>query len=78
MLALIEKCDVKAGSTVTFDNLFTSLPLLDELTELGTGALSTLRQNYFHGTPEANKTTLAKTPRGSYDFAIDGKNLVVS
>ena len=27
VLGLIEKCEVKAGSTVTFDNLFTSLPL---------------------------------------------------
>ena len=45
VLALIEKCEVKAGSTVTFDNLFTSLPLLDELTELGIGALGTLQQN---------------------------------
>ena len=26
VLGLIEKCEVKAGSTVSFDNLFTSLP----------------------------------------------------
>ena len=78
VLGLIEKCEVKAGSTVTFDNLFTSLSLLDELTELGIGALGTLQQNHFHGAPVANKTTLAKKPRGSYDFATNGKNLVVS
>ena len=78
VLGLIEKCEVKTGSTVTFDNLFTSFPLLDELTELGIGALGTLRQNRFHGTSAVNKTTLAKKPRGSYDFATDGKNLVVS
>ena len=42
VLGLIEKCKVKAGSTVTFDNMFTLLPLLDELTELGIGALATL------------------------------------
>ena len=41
-LGLIEECEVKAGSTVTFDNLFTLLQLLDDLTELGIGALSTL------------------------------------
>ena len=78
VLGLIEKSEVKAGSTVTFDNLFTSLPLLDELAELGIGALGTPLQNCFHGTPVANKTTLAKKPRGSYDFATEGKNLVVS
>ena len=78
MLSLIEKFEVKAGSIVTFDILFTSLSLLGELTELEIGALGTLRQNCFHGAPVANKTTLAKKPRGSYDFATDAKNLVVS
>ena len=43
VLGLTEKCEVKAGSVVTFDNLFTSLPLLDELTELGIGAIGTLQ-----------------------------------
>ena len=75
---MIEKCDVKAGSTVTFDNLFTSLPLLDKLTELEIDALCTVQQNHFHGAPVANKTTLAKKPGGSYDFVTDGKKLVVS
>ena len=78
MLGLIEKCEVKAGSTVTFDNLFTSVPLLYELTELGIGALDTFQQNRLHGVLVASKSTLAKKPRGSYDFAIDSKNLVVS
>ena len=62
MLGLIEKCEVKAGSVVTFDNLFTSSPFLDELTELGVGALDTLQANRFHGARVANKTTLPKKP----------------
>ena len=78
VLDLIEKCEVKAGSTVTFGNVFTSLPLLDKLPELGIGALCTLQQNLFHGAPVANKTKPAKKPRRSYDFATDGQNLVVS
>ena len=78
VFGLIEKCEVKAGSTVKFDNLFTSLSLLDELTELGIGALGTFRKNRFHAVTVANKTTVANKPRGSYDFAADGKNLVVS
>ena len=41
-LGSVEKCEVKAGSTVTFANLFTSLPLLDDLTGLGISALGTL------------------------------------
>ena len=61
VLGLIEMREVKAGSTVTLDNLFTSQPLLDELPELGIGALNTLQQNCFHGcSPVANKSTLAK------------------
>ena len=71
VFGLSEKCEVKAGSTVTFDNLLTSLPLLDELTELGIVALGTLRQNRYHGALVANKTALAKKPKGSYDFATN-------
>ena len=56
----------------------TTRSLLDELTELGIGGLSTLQQNRFHSAPVANKTALAKKARGSYDFATDGKYLVVS
>ena len=70
--------DLNFGANVTSENLFTSLPLIEELNELGIGALCTLRQNRFHGSPIANKTTLAKKPRESYDFATDGKNLVAS
>ena len=69
VFGLSEKCEVKAGSTVTFDNLLTSLPLLDGLTELGIVTLGTLRQ--YHGALVANKTTLAKKPKGSYDFATN-------
>ena len=75
---LIERCEVKAGSTVAFGNLFTPLPLLDEQTGLGIGALGTLRKNRFHGAPVTNKTTLAKKPIGCYGFATDGKKLVIS
>ena len=78
VLVLIEKYEVKAGSTVTFENLFTSLSLLDEQTELGISALGTLGQNRFHGAPVTNKTTLAKKPIGCYGFATDGKKLVIS
>ena len=55
VLGFVEKCEVKAGSAVTFDNLFTSLPLSDELAERGIGTLGTLPHSRFHGTPVANK-----------------------
>ena len=78
MLGLLEKCNVKDGSAVRLDNLFTLLPLLDEMTKLGIGVLETIQQNRFHGAPVANKTTLPKKPGRSYDFASDGKYLLAS
>ena len=78
VLGLIEKSKIEAGSAVIFDNLFTSLPLLDRLTDLQVGGLGTLRQNRFQGAPIATKATLDKKERGCYDYATDGNNLVVS
>ena len=46
VLGLLDK-----GNIVTFDNLFTSLPLLDKLTEKGIGGLGTLRQNRLQNAP---------------------------
>ena len=65
VLVLVEKCEVKAGWAVTSDNLFNSLSLLDEPTELGISTLGTLQQTRFHGAPVTNKTKLAKKPRRS-------------
>ena len=42
MLGLIEKCEVRAGSAVTFDDLLTLLLFLNEVTELGIDAFGTL------------------------------------
>ena len=56
VLGLTEKCEVKPGSTVTFDNLSTSLPLLHDLNEIEIGALGTLHR--CHGATVPNKTTL--------------------
>ena len=45
LLGLVEKCKMERESTVTIDNLFTSLPLLDKLTEMGINGLGTIREN---------------------------------
>ena len=76
VLGLTEKCEVKPGSTLTFGNLSTSLPLLHGLNEIEIGALGTLHR--CHGATVPNKITLPKKPRVSYDFDTDGKNVVVS
>ena len=45
VLSLAEKGGLSNGFFVTFDNLFTSFPLLDELSKGGIGGLVTIRQN---------------------------------
>ena len=45
LLGFLDKGNIDSDSNVTFDNLFTSLPLLDSLTEKGIGGLGTIRQN---------------------------------
>ena len=71
VLSLIEKCNLQSGSCVTFDNLFTSLPLLDMLSELGIGGLGTIRPNRLQNAAVASKQVMKKTTRGSYDCAVD-------
>ena len=45
VLGLVEKCQLRQGHHVTFDNLFTSLPLLDQLSAAGIGGTGTAREN---------------------------------
>ena len=76
-LGLIEKCNLSSGCILTFNNLFTSLPLL-ELSKRGIGGLGTLRQNRVENTPVPTKQLMKKTIRGSYQGATDNhRNTVV-
>ena len=50
-VGLIDKCEVKRGHYVYFDNLFTSLTLLDELSSRGIGGCGTVRENILEGAP---------------------------
>ena len=61
VLGLIEKCNLSSGCTLTFDNLFTSLPLLDKLSKRCKGGLETLRQNRLENTPVPTKQLMKKT-----------------
>ena len=44
-LGMIEKCDLTKGSTVAVDNFFTTLPLLDKLTDTGMYGVGTIQEN---------------------------------
>jgi hypothetical protein len=45
VLDLVQKAKLAPGSEVFFDNLFTSFPLLEKLSEMGIGGTGTVRQN---------------------------------
>ena len=61
MLGLIEKDGLSSSSSVTFDNLFISFPLLDELLKRGIEGLATTRQNRSENAAVPSKQTVKKT-----------------
>jgi YD repeat-containing protein len=64
---------------VYFDNFFTSLRLIDRLTELQIGATGTVRANRIENCPVDAQEIVKKKPRGSYDYRYDdsGKFVVI-
>ena len=78
VLGLIEKCSVPAGCRLYFDNLFTSLPLLDILPSKNIGGTGTLRENRTEKAPLISRKLLTKEKRDTVDYASDGNNLIVN
>ena len=78
MLGPIEKCGVSSGSSVTFDNFFTSFPLLDELSKRGIGGLGTIRQNRLENAAIPSKQAMKKTERDFYDCSTDTRGNAVA
>ena len=60
VLDLVQKAHLPAGSEVFFDNLFTTFPLLDKLSEKGIAGTGTVRQNRLHKVPIASKKDVLK------------------
>ena len=60
VLDLVQKAHLPAGSEVFFDNLFTTFPLLDKLSERGIAGTGTVRQNRLHKVPIASKKDVLK------------------
>ena len=73
VIGLIKKCVLLEGCTITFDNLFTSLLFLDELSELRIGGFGTLRQNRLQNAPVLSKLLLKREDRGAYDFTRNNR-----
>ena len=60
VLDLVQKAHLPVGSEVFFDNLFTTFPLLDKLSEKGIAGTGTVRQNRLHKVPIASKKDVLK------------------
>ena len=78
VLGMIEKCDLTKGSTMAMDNFFTTLPLLDKLTDMGMYGVGTIRENRLHGAPLKKKAALQKETRGTFNYISDGNNLLIA
>ncbi len=60
VLDLVQKVQLPAGCEVFFDNLFTTFPLLDKLSEMGIAGTGTVRQNRLFKVPIASKKDVIK------------------
>ena len=69
VLVMIEKFDLTKGSTVAMDIFFTTLLLLDKLTNMSMYGVSTVRENRVQGqgAPLKKKAALQKEIRGTFD-----------
>ena len=78
VLVLIDKCKLPKQSIALFDNLFTTLPLLNKLSEDSISGLGTIRENTLQGGPLMKKSDLQKKKSQVYDQASDEKNIVIA
>ena len=60
------------------DNFFTTLPLLDKLTDMAMHGVGTIQENRLQGAPLKKKAALQKEARGTFDYTLDGNNLLVA
>ena len=76
---LVQKTQLPPGCEVFFDNLFTSFPLLDKLSEMGIAGTSTVRQNRLAKVPIViKKEVLKKTvERGFQETLNKGDQILV-
>lgn len=80
VLGLLDAIQAEPGTEATFDHLFTSRGLLEDLGDRGIKATGTLRENRVSKDMNmASKKEAAKNARGSMDYRVspDGRLLVV-
>ena len=74
VMDLLSELQRDNGYHLTFDNLFSSLRLVDELTSIGIACTGTIRSNRVEDCPVRSVKEMQKTPRGTYDYAYDTRN----
>ena len=74
VLDLISELPENKQYDLYFDNLFTSLPLMDELTKRRIGGTGTIRNNRIEKCPLEDIKSIKKKRRGTFDFQ-NSKNL---
>ena len=80
VLDLITKAGLKPGSELYFDNLFTSFPLLNKLSNFEMAGTGTVRQNHLNNIPIKKKAVLEKkqVPRGTSDVVYKDDIVLVA
>ena len=74
MIELVEHSDIPSGSKLYFDNLFTSLQLLEELYRRNLGGTGTLRENRVHKSMNLpSKQQFQKFERGKCVAVCNGQ-----
>jgi hypothetical protein len=77
VLDLCEKANLPPGSETYFDNLFTSFPLLDQLSEKQIAGTGTVRQNRLAKIPIIKKKELEKKERGDKEVLYSEDQVLV-
>ncbi|KAH9374626.1 hypothetical protein HPB48_014673 [Haemaphysalis longicornis] len=70
VMRLAESLPKQENFKLYFDNYFTSIPLLQELKEIGIWAIGTIRSNRLQGCPLKPDKVLKKEGRGSMDTRV--------
>ncbi|KAK0046815.1 piggyBac transposable element-derived protein 3 [Biomphalaria pfeifferi] len=71
VMDLISELPRSTKYNLYFDNLFTSLSLMDRLTKEGFGATGTLRSSRTEKAPIIDQKVMSKKVRGSFDYMQD-------
>ena len=73
VLTAVDRAALAPGSRVTFDNLFTTLPLIKQLSLWGIGGIGTVRQNQLHKIPLPDVKEVDRDyQRGQYETVYSG------